>query len=81
MTEPTTPVLIRDSSDIFALMLAEAKQGNKMWFNHITQRVSVLDLAFRMAPHAAAHMTPEQLVDYAQATVQLLHDRVVVPQK
>ena len=81
MTENTTPVLIRDSSDIFALMLGEAKQGNKMWFNHITQRVSVLDLAFRMAPHVAQHMTPDQLVTYAQTTVQLLHDKVVVPQK
>ena len=81
MSDSTTPIQIRNVDDIFSLMLAEAKSGNKQWFNHVTQRISVLDLAFRMAPHVANHMSPEELVEYARKTVQILHDKVVVPQK
>lgn len=68
---------IHNTNDLLGFLWSQANSGQKNWFSFAQQRVTGIDLAYRLAVNHADKMTPEQVVDYVLALNSAIYNKML----
>ena len=63
---------IQNTNDLLSFLVTQA-ESRKDWFGFTQQRMTAISLAHEIAARHADTMTPEEVVEYAIATVSYTH--------
>ena len=55
---------IQSSNDLLSFLITQSESGMKNWFGYAQQRVTGINLAYKIAERHADKMTPEEVTRY-----------------
>lgn len=55
---------IQSNNDLLNFLVTQANSGNKDWFGYKQQKITGIDVAYKIAANHADKLTPEEVVDY-----------------
>jgi len=70
-------VEIKSSSDLLTFLIAQSKSGQKNWFGFQEQRISGIDLAYKIAVNHADKLSPDEVVAYVVALNNELYNKLI----
>ena len=66
-----------NSFDLLAYLIAQSKSGQKNWFGFQEQRISGIDLAYKIAINHADKLSPDEIVDYVISLNNELYTKLI----
>ena len=69
-------MIVKDSNDLLNFLVAQS-DSSKNWFGFQQQRITAIALAHDIARTHADKMTPDEVVDYANALNQSIYDKII----
>lgn len=70
-------VEIKSSNDLLCFLINQANSGQKNWFGFLEQRITGIDLAYKIATEHADKFTPEEVVDYVMALNNEIYKKII----
>jgi hypothetical protein len=68
---------IQNTNDLLGFLWSQANSGQKNWFSFQQQKVTGIDLAYRIAINHADKMTPEEVVEYVLALNSTIYNKML----
>jgi len=68
---------IQNNNDLLSYLISQAGSGNKNWFGYSQQRLTGIDVAYKIAINHADTMTPEEVVEYVIKLNNTIHSKII----
>lgn len=68
---------IQNTNDLLGFLWSQANSGQKNWFSYQQQKVTGIDLAYRIAINHADKMTPDQVVEYVLSLNSAIYNKML----
>jgi hypothetical protein len=70
-------VEIKSSNDLLTFLIAQSTSGQKNWFGFHQQRITGIDLAYKIAIQHADKMTADDVVDYVINLNNAIYNKII----
>ena len=69
-------MIVKDSNDLLNFLVAQS-DSSKNWFGFQQQRITAISLAHEIAKNYADKLTPDEVVDYANAINESIYHKII----